>query len=80
MELRLNEPSSVHVSHPVHIIFLAFSYLYRWSYDPGFYGNESFMRIMVRGEAIEPPTIIRVLATGDPLPVDLAFEYDRQRD
>jgi len=36
------------------------------------------MRIMMRGEGVDPPTLIRVLATGDSLPVDLAFEYDRQ--
>ena len=36
------------------------------------------MRIMVRGEAKEPPTNIRVLASADPLPIELAFEYERQ--
>ena len=36
------------------------------------------MRIMVRGEGAEPPTLIHVLASGDELPIELAFEYDRQ--
>jgi len=50
---------------------------HKWSYDEGYKDTPSLMRIMLRGEAVEPPTIVRVLASGDPLPLNLAFSYDR---
>jgi len=39
----------------------------------------NFLRVMVRGEAAEPPTLVRVIADGNALPVDLAFDVERKR-
>lgn len=50
---------------------------HEWSYDPDFYEQESFLRMMVSGKGIEPPLRVEVTADGTYMdPVD-AFQYDR---
>lgn len=48
-----------------------------WEYEDSFRGERKFLRLQVRGEAAEDPTIIRVVATGDHQDVSEAFEYHR---
>lgn len=48
-----------------------------WDYEDEFRGEENFLRMQVRGEAAEAPTIIRVMATGEEQDVREAFPYHR---
>jgi hypothetical protein len=49
-----------------------------WDYEPAFYGQPSYLRINIAGEAIEPPTIIKINESGQNDPTNVAFQYDRQ--
>ena len=48
-----------------------------WDYEDNFRGEENFLRLQVRGEAAEDPTIVRVMATGGEQDVSEAFQYHR---
>ena len=48
-----------------------------WEYERSFHGQNSFLRIQVRGEAKESPTMIRVIANGEMESLYNAFQYHR---
>jgi hypothetical protein len=50
---------------------------HKWNYEPSFYGQESFLRVTLSGEAKEPPTKFTVRATGKMQDTEKAFQYDR---
>lgn len=50
---------------------------HEWSYDPLFYDQASFLRIMVSGKGIEPPLKVQVTADGTYVDPTNAFLYDR---
>lgn len=48
-----------------------------WLYQPRFYGQPSFLRIMLTGKTVDPPLKVMVHATGSPAETQDAFVYDR---
>jgi Calcineurin-like phosphoesterase len=52
--------------------------LHYWLYEPNFFGQSSFLRIMVTGQTVDPPVKIVVRATGDMSSTKDAFEIDRR--
>jgi len=52
--------------------------LHEWRYQPNFFGQPSFLRIMVTGGTHEPPLKVMVNATGLAADTSEAFVYDRQ--
>jgi hypothetical protein len=51
---------------------------HKWSYNQNYYGQPSFVRIMVNGETREPPTTIHVVATGKKVTkIARAFQFNR---
>jgi predicted phosphodiesterase len=52
--------------------------LHYWLYEPNFYDQSSFLRIMVTGQTVDPPVRIGVRATGDKSSTKDAFEIDRR--
>lgn len=51
---------------------------HEWDYKSGFYGQESFLRIMVNGGSSEPPVKLMVDGSSPSTDASEAFLYDRQ--
>lgn len=51
---------------------------HEWLYEPKFFGQESFLRIMLTGTTKDPPLRVAVHASGEAADVAHAFVYDRQ--
>ena len=49
-----------------------------WLYTPRYRGQDSWLKIMVRGGATEPPLKMFVTANGQTTSTAVAFTYDRQ--
>ena len=49
-----------------------------WLHNPGYRGQISWLQMMVRGGATEPPLKVFVDANGENISTDVAFTYDRQ--
>ena len=49
-----------------------------WLYTPGYRGQTSWLKMMVRGGALEPPLKMFVTANGQTTATSVAFTYDRQ--
>jgi hypothetical protein len=52
--------------------------VHKWTYEPDFYGQPSFLHVILAGEALEPPTIVSINNDGLPATTDVAFMFDRQ--
>ena len=51
---------------------------HRWLYEPNFFGQSNFLRIMLTGGTKEPPLNVIVNASSADHGVGGAFSYDRQ--
>jgi len=49
-----------------------------WLFEPQFFGQPSFLRIMLAGKTVDPPLKIMVHADGQPSTTAEAFVYDRR--
>jgi len=52
---------------------------HEWLYEPNFYGQSSFLRIMVQGLTVDPPLKVMVEADGSTKHTGVAFKYDRMK-
>lgn len=50
---------------------------HEWSYDTDFYGQSSWLRIMVSGKGIEPPVRVSIDSASEETKPENVFEYDR---
>lgn len=50
---------------------------HEWKHETSYFGQKSWLRIMVAGMTQEPPTLIEVVATGEYVAGDDAFLHDR---
>jgi hypothetical protein len=53
-------------------------HVHQWGRDDYFFGQSSFMRITVSGQAEDPPVKMMVHSTGTTAAVEDAFSYDRR--
>lgn len=53
---------------------------HEWLYEPNFYDQPSFLRVMVSGRARDPPLKVTVNANGNFLPTKEAFVVDRRKE
>lgn len=51
---------------------------HEWLYEPSFFGQSSFLRIMVKGKAVDPPLKITVSSSGRKVATRTAFKYGRR--
>jgi len=51
---------------------------HEWLYEPSFFGQSSFLRIMVKGKTVDPPLKITVSSDGGNVVTRAAFKYDRR--
>jgi hypothetical protein len=51
---------------------------HEWLYEPNFFGQPNFLRIMITGTAAEAPTRISITATGQYASPEESFVYERR--